>query len=353
MLDENQCWQAVIDRDAAQDGRFVYGVVTTGVYCRPSCATPRRALRRNVRFYASAEAAEADGLRPCKRCGGAESVARRIDALCRHIERHPEQRHSLADLGRRAGLSPQHLQRRFKARVGVTPREYAASCQARTLRAGLRQASSVTGASADAGFSSSSRLHDSAASHLGMTPGEYRAGGRGVRIGWASHRTALGLMLIGATDRGLCFLQFGDDEAELLQALRGEFPAAAFDAMPPAQAPAFADWMSALAAHLQGRRAAPDLPLDIQGTAFQLQVWRYLQGIAPGQVQSYSEVAAGIGRPRAVRAVASACARNRIGLLIPCHRVIRGDGGLGGYRWGLDRKRALLALERRLSAAAD
>ncbi|WP_028081994.1 bifunctional DNA-binding transcriptional regulator/O6-methylguanine-DNA methyltransferase Ada [Solimonas soli] len=346
---DEQRWQAVQARDATQDGRFWYGVRSTGVYCKPSCAS-RQPLRRNVRFYDSAEAAERDGLRPCKRCkprdAAGDGEAARIAAVCRHIETHAGEKLPLAELARRAALSPFHFQRRFKAIVGLSPKEYAQACRLKTLRRELRAAASVSDAIYGAGYGSGSRVYENIDSRLGMTPAEYRAGGEGVAISYASGRTPLGLVMIGATDRGICFLQFGDDEAALLDTLRAEYPAARPSAMPPAQQATFDEWMRRLGEHLEGRRPNLDLPLDTRGTAFQLEVWKYLQTIPYGELRSYTEVAAAIGRPAAVRAVARACATNTIALLIPCHRVIRGDGSLSGYRWGLARKRVLIDRER-------
>lgn len=273
-----------------------------------------------------------------------------LRALCRRIEaevaRAPEERRlDLAALARAADLSPWHLQRRFKALVGVSPRQYAEACRLRLLRAGLRGAPSVTDAIHAAGYGSGSRVYERTATRLGMTPGEYRRGGQGLDIAWAMARTAHGLLLMAATDRGLCSVQLGATRTTLLEGLRAEFPAARIAARPCPAGAALAGWLAALRAHLAGHAPAPELPLDIRGTALQMQVWQFLAAIPAGEVRTYAEVAQALGRPRAVRAVANACARNRIALLIPCHRVIRSDGGLGGYRWGLERKAALLHAE--------
>lgn len=273
----------------------------------------------------------------------------RLRALCRYIEAHAEAPLNLAALGREAGISPFHLQRRFKALTGVTPREYAEACRLKTLRRGLRERPSVTDAIHAAGFGSGSRVYERAGTRLGMTPGQYRKGGEGVEISWATTPTSLGLLMMAATDRGLCSVQIGESERALLKQLATEFPNAVIAPMQPRPQKLhsqFRAWMQALAAHLDKARALPELPLDIRGTAFQMQVWNYLLRIPAGELRSYTEVAQAIGRPSAVRAVASACARNRIAIVVPCHRVIRGDGGLGGYRWGLARKRALIEQER-------
>jgi AraC family transcriptional regulator of adaptative response/methylated-DNA-[protein]-cysteine methyltransferase len=350
MLNQDQCWQAVERRDRSFDGSFFFGVVTTGVYCRPSCPS-RHALRRNVRFYPTPADAERDGLRPCKRCRPLEAAtdpaAARIRELCRSIEAQPDAVLDLAELAARTGLSRFHLQRTFKAVTGVTPKQYVEGCRLRLLKSSLRESKDVTTAVYDAGFGSSSRVYERADTRLGMTPNQYRRGGRGVTITYVTVKSPLGPMMIGATDRGICFVQFGDSEEELLAALRREYYAAGVVPMPAERPRAFAVWIDALTRHLAGNQPRLELPLDIRATAFQMRVWTYLQSIPYGQVQSYSEVAEGIGRPSAARAVAQACASNTVALAIPCHRVIRGSGELGGYRWGLARKRTLIELERR------
>jgi AraC family transcriptional regulator of adaptative response/methylated-DNA-[protein]-cysteine methyltransferase len=276
-----------------------------------------------------------------------------MQELCRYIEAHAHEPLTLATLSRQAHLSPFHLQRSFKEAVGVTPKQYAEACRMRSLKQKLRGSGTVTEAVYDAGFGSGSRVYERVDTRLGMTPSQYRKGGAGVEISYASSPTQLGTMMIGATDRGLCSLQFGDSEARLLAQLAREYPAAKISPMPPQRKGQFADWIRALSQYLAGSTTALDLPLDVRGTAFQMKVWSYLQRIPYGEVQSYSEVAAGIGSPRAVRAVGSACARNEVALVIPCHRVIRGDGGLGGYRWGLHRKRALIERERAVRTGLD
>jgi AraC family transcriptional regulator of adaptative response/methylated-DNA-[protein]-cysteine methyltransferase len=276
--------------------------------------------------------------------------AARVAALCRYIEAHSDEPLSLERLAEQAGWSRFHLQRRFKALAGLSPRQYHEAVRLRRFREGLRVTDSVTTAIVDAGYGSSSRLYERSAAHLGMTPKQYRKGGEGVALSYACEPTELGILLMAASDRGLCFVQFADTEAELVDRLRDEFPNARIDRMPAASAPQMTAWMSALGAYLSGRQRQLELPVDLRGTAFQHQVWRFLLQTRPGDVLSYAEVAAAIGKPKAVRAVASACAANRVGVVVPCHRVIRGDGSLGGYRWGLDRKRALLAVEQRMRA---
>ncbi len=350
--DEERFWQAVRIRDAGQDGRFWYGVARTGIYCRPSCPAPRP-QRAQVRFYRTADAAERDGLRACARCtpsvaaaATGDREAARIAAVCRYIDTHAGQKLPLAALAQRAGLSAFHFQRRFKAVVGLSPRDYAEACRLKLLREELRTAPSLSAAIYGAGYGSASRVYEKTDAQLGMTPAKYRSGGQGLDLSYAAGATPLGKVMIAASDRGICFLQFGDSEQLLLGALRAEFPAARLAPMAPAQTTLFEDWMQRLGEHLAGRRPQLALPLDTLGTAFQREVWKYLQTIPYGQTRSYAEVAQAIGRPDAARAVARACATNAVALLIPCHRVIRGDGALSGYRWGLDRKRALLDSER-------
>src|SRR5947209_1617361 len=282
MLNQEQCWEAVERRDRSFDGNFFFGVVTTGVYCRPSCPS-RRALRRNVRFYATPAEAERDGLRPCKRCrplaGEKDPAAEKIRELCRSIEAHPESVLDLAELAARTGLSRFHVQRSFKAVAGVTPKQYVEACRMRKLKSSLRESKDVTAAVYDAGFGSSSRVYERADTRLGMTPNQYRRGGRGVAITYASAVTPLGLLMIGATDRGICFVQFGDSAEELSAALRQEYPAAQIVAMTIPHPPEFDKWMTAVTKHLAGNQPRLDLPLDIRATAFQMRVWNYLQSI--------------------------------------------------------------------------
>ena len=335
----------MIARDRSFDGRFFFGVVTTGIYCRPSCPS-RHPVRRNVRFYRTPAEAEQAGLRPCLRCRPLADPAAPIQELCRYIEQHCDEHLDLATLAARAGLSRFHLQRTFKAAVGLTPKQYLEAHRMGKLKKELRAARDVTEAVYEAGFGSSSRVYERADTHLGMTPRQYRRGGAGVTITYANMNSPVGRLMMGATDRGLCFVQFGDDQAELLDALRREYPAAALEPMGQPAPESFGQWMRALSAHLAGTSPRLDLPLDIRATAFQMRVWNYLRSIPYGQVKSYAEVASGIGKPSAVRAVAGACAANRVAIVIPCHRVIRGTGEPGGYRWGLARKQALIERER-------
>jgi AraC family transcriptional regulator, regulatory protein of adaptative response / methylated-DNA-[protein]-cysteine methyltransferase len=354
-LDQAAAWNAILTKDRNKDGHLFYAVVTTGVYCRPSCAarTPRR---ENVRFFQTAADAEAAGFRPCLRCHpswkNAGPNADRIRRLCDYIRRHSANGEplTLAHLSQQTGLSPFHLQRTFKSIVGITPKQYVERCRIDALKTQLRESDSVTAAVYEAGFASSSRVYERSDAHLGMTPRQYRAGGRGVQISHIAIDTPLGHMMLGATDRGLCFLQFGDSPRTLLETLRAEFPAATLEPAALPHSPQFQLWIDSLLQYLTGRAASLDLPLDLRATSFQMKVWTYLQSIPAGTTESYSHIAAATGNPRATRAVARACASNPVALVIPCHRVIRGDGDLGGYRWGLERKRALLEAENRSAA---
>lgn len=352
-LNERAQWDAVSGRDAAYDGRFYYGVLTTGVFCRPSCPS-RRPRRENVRFFDSLEQARLAGLRPCRRCRPEETAAaptvQQLVSLCRYIDRHPDESLTLAVLGERAGLSVFQVHRLFKSFLGVTPKDYIDQSRLRELKLQLRASTSVTDAIYEAGFESISAVYGRLDLHLGMTPKRYRQGGQGVDISFAIGETPLGRMMIGATDRGVCYLQFGDSELELLEQLAAEYPNAAIAPMNDAGSREFKVWMGALGRYFAGGAPKPEVPVDIRGTAFQKKVWDFLRSIPDGDVMSYTEVAAGIGSPNAARAVAGACAANRIGVLVPCHRVIRGDGSLGGYRWGLSRKRTLLDMERNTRA---
>ena len=279
----------------------------------------------------------------------------RILALCRYIEEHSDSSVTLADLSREANLSPYHLQRSFKAVMGVTPKQYLDSLRLGKFKTILRDGApeaprEVTAAIFEAGFGSLSRLYEKTGTQLGMTPMEYRAGGRGVDITYAPARTPLGLMMIGATDRGLCFLQFGESETQLCDALAAEYPEARIRPLADPPPVAFREWIDSLNRYLEGEQPDLQLPVHVRATSFQMKVWKYLQSIPAGKVESYQEVARGIGQPKAVRAVAHACAVNRVALAIPCHRVIRSGGELGGYRWGLERKRTLIDNERRSKA---
>jgi AraC family transcriptional regulator, regulatory protein of adaptative response / methylated-DNA-[protein]-cysteine methyltransferase len=351
MTTDAQRWQAIRTRDASADGVFCYGTLSTRVFCRPSCAS-RPARRTSVEFFDSTDTAVAAGCRPCKRCKPLERrdpLAVRLEAVARHIAANAAEGLPMARLATMASLSPTHFQRVFKAHFGVTPRAYQDGLRLSHLRKGLRKSTTVLEAITSAGYSSASRVYGEAARHLGMTPSAYRAGGARESISYACRQTSLGPLMMAATAKGVCFAEFGESAAALLAKLGAEFPAATLEPSPQAGAEALDAWMQAFARHLDGNTPRPDIPLDLRGTAFQVRVWRFLLGLAPGEIVSYTELAQAIGAPKAVRAAASACGADRIAVLIPCHRVLRGDGGLGGYRWGLDRKRTLIDQERALA----
>ncbi|MEO7996902.1 MAG: methylated-DNA--[protein]-cysteine S-methyltransferase [Gemmatimonadaceae bacterium] len=274
------------------------------------------------------------------------SLHDRMLALARFIDEHVDESLPLARLASEANVSPYHLQRSFKAALGVSPKAYQANARLRALKNSLRAGDSVSSAIIDAGFGSTSRVYEQVDGGLGMTPSAYRAGGAGENISYAVRETALGTMLMAATTRGVCFVHLGDNEATLLDELRTEYPNALLSRSNAEQSPELDVWIDALNRHVSSGQPRPDVPLDLRGTAFQLRVWRFLLSIKEGDVVSYSEAAAGIDKPRAIRAAASACGANNVAILVPCHRVLRGDGSMGGYRWGVERKRALLDRER-------
>ncbi|MDQ6932595.1 MAG: methylated-DNA--[protein]-cysteine S-methyltransferase [Candidatus Eremiobacteraeota bacterium] len=280
-----------------------------------------------------------------------EVVAERIRGICRYIEANCDVPLRLRELAKRAGLSPFHFQRSFKAVVGLTPKEYVDASRLKILKGGLKGSRPVIQAVFDAGYGSLSGVYSRADTRLGMSPKQYRAGGRDVAISYIGVDSDFGRMMIGATDRGLCFVQFGESDKQLLQSLRREYSSARIEPMQVPHHPDFTKWIDALKRHLRGRQPHLGLPLDVRATAFQMRVWNYLQSIPYGDVRSYGEIASGIGAPKAVRAVARACANNTVAVVIPCHRVIRGTGDLGGYRWGLARKRALIDRERSYSSS--
>ncbi|HXQ11012.1 MAG TPA: bifunctional DNA-binding transcriptional regulator/O6-methylguanine-DNA methyltransferase Ada [Caulobacteraceae bacterium] len=349
-LSEDAMWAAVLARDPAAEGRFLYGVMTTGVYCRPTCPS-RRPLRTNVLFFAAATAAEAAGLRACKRCQPnaaplAERHAAAIAKAC-HLIAESEEPPALDTLARAVGLSRFHFHRLFRAVTGVTPKAYAEGHRAGRVVRELDEGASVTEAIYGAGFGSNGRFYATSTSRLGMRPSDYRKGGRGATIRFAVGETSLGAILVAATDKGVCAIQFGDDPDALVRGLQDRFPSAELMG-------GDGDF-EALVARVVGMVEAPaagaDLPLDVKGTAFQERVWRALRDIPAGETASFADIAARIGRPKAVRAVAQACAANPTAVAIPCHRVVRSDGGLSGYRWGVERKAALLEREAQSSSA--
>jgi AraC family transcriptional regulator of adaptative response/methylated-DNA-[protein]-cysteine methyltransferase len=337
-------WRIVLARDRRFDGAFVYGVRSTGIYCLPSCPS-RRPRRDQVAFFAGPDSAERAGFRPCRRCrpsGGAEPRGTaEVREACRLIDAHPDEATSLPALAARCGTTPYRLTRAFRSMLGVTPRQYRDERRLHRFKAQLKERKSVSPALYDAGYGSTSRVYERAHAHLGMTPATYRRGGRGVRIRYTTVPCRLGWLLVAVTERGICRISFGDSAASLERGLGPEFPAAEIRR----DDGALRTWVARLTAHLDGRERQLDLPLDVRATAFQRRVWEALRQIPYGATRSYAAVARAIGKPHATRAVARACATNPAALAIPCHRVVREDGTLGGYRWGLERKRALIERE--------
>jgi AraC family transcriptional regulator of adaptative response/methylated-DNA-[protein]-cysteine methyltransferase len=345
-IDDEARWQAVLHRDAAADGVFVYGVQSTGIYCRPSCPS-RRPRQDRVAFFALPEAAEHAGFRSCKRCHPEQTAIRDphvelVQRVCRAIAANPEGPLTLAALSAEVGLSPFHLQRIFKRVMGITPKQYADACRMERLKGELRKGEAVSSALYGAGYGSSSRLYERADAQLGMTPAVYRKGGAGMAITYTVVPCPLGMVLVAATERGICAVTLGDDAEALAAHLRSEYGAATIHE----DATHLSEAVTAILRHLAGEQPHLDLPLDVQATAFQWRVWEALREIPYGSTRSYGEIAQAIGQPTATRAVAQACGHNPVALAIPCHRVIREDGSLGGYRWGIARKQAILAQER-------
>ena len=348
MPDPETAWAAVLGRDAGFEGRFVYAVRSTGVFCRPTCPS-RRPRREQVAFFAQAAEARAAGFRACRRCRPEAAQTQVAEAMARvraHIDDHLDLRLTLGELATVAGLSPTHLQRTFKAQLGLSPRDYLRARRAERFKSEVRQGRTVTDALYEAGYGSGSRLYEAAPARLGMTPGAYKRGGKGAQVRFTTAASSLGRVLVAATDRGICAVQLGDTDGALEAALRSEYPQATLHRDDAGLRPSLA----AILAHLGGEVRQLDLPLDVAASAFQWRVWHALQEIPYGETRSYAEVAAAVGQPRAVRAVARACATNRVALLVPCHRVVRADGSEGGYRWGQERKHRLLASEKAVAA---
>lgn len=353
-INETKAWTAVLARDERWDGRVYYAVTSTGIYCRPSCPS-RRPRRDRTRFFATTGEAQAAGFRACKRCRpgtGVPTVAEQAVAKARAwLDAHPGERVSLATLGKAAGMSPWHLQRSFRRLVGLSPREYAASRRTEQFKAGLRKEASVSRATYEAGFGSSSRVYEKIPTLLGMTPGAYRKGGAGMAIRYTIVASPYGRLLVAVTDRGVAAVTLGDSDTALERGLKAQFPSASLSRVDDGAD----EWLGGLVRRVSSRIARPGapldgaLPLDLQGTAFQWRVWQALLQIPAGETRTYTQLAKAVGKPKAIRAVASACAANRAAIVVPCHRVVRTDGSLGGYRWGLPRKEKLLETERSLA----
>ena len=351
-LPERRLWEAVTTRDARHDGSFVYAVRSTGIYCRPSCPS-RRPRRERVLFFAAPDAAERAGFRPCRRCHPHGKLPRRESGLvrqaCAMMEQSLEDPIRVETVARRLGVSPFRLQRVFRRLVGISPGSYARSIRLRRFKNNLREGRDVTSALYEAGYGSPSRLYENSNGHLGMTPATYGRGGQGMEIGYTTAATPLGRLLVAGTVKGISAIYLGDSDDRLEATLRREYPAAAISKN-PAQ---ISQWVRQLVRHISGEQSDLDLPLDVKSTAFQRRVWEALQQIPRGRTRSYSQLARAVGLPKGQRAVARACATNPAAILIPCHRIVREDGGLGGYRWGLKRKQALLDAEAKTGAATS
>ncbi len=336
-------WQAVVSRDRGRDGEFVFAVSTTGIYCRPSCPA-RRPRPENVSFFADSAAAERAGFRACRRCRPKSGLSSQEELVARAttwLDAHVEERVSLPRLAAALGVSAGHLQRTFSRVTGVSPRMYAAARRLESAKSRLRDGADVTSALHAAGYGSSSRFYAQARSALGMTPTSYKRGGEGMTVNYAITGSPIGRVLVAATERGICAVSLGEDDAALEQSLAAEYPRATIrrddDALRP--------YVDSVLAHLRDRTPLAALPLDVVGTPFQHEVWHAIRAIPAGERRTYGQIAATLGNPNGARAVARACATNPAALVIPCHRVVRGDGGAGGYRWGAERKQALLANE--------
>ena len=345
------CLAAVAAHDARMDGAFVYAVRSTGIYCRPSCPS-RRPRAQQLLFFEQPDAAEKAGFRPCLRClprlGRGNAHTEFVRRVCKEIEAHDEGIVSLSRLAERLGMTASHIQRTFRRATGITPRQYADALRVSRFKSELRKGKDVTTALHEVSYGSSSRLYEKSDAHLGMTPATYRRGGQGMKISYTVEPCSLGCVLVGATTRGVCAVYLNDSDSQLIRALRNEYPKAEIHR----GVGEHSDWVREIVRHLDGTNPQLNLPTDVIATAFQRRVWEALQAIPLGSTRTYSEVARSIGKPSAIRAVARACATNPTSIVVPCHRVVRSDGSLGGYRWGLDRKRSLLEQERQTAKRA-
>ena len=343
-ISSSAAWHAVERRDASYDGRFVYAVRSTRVFCKPSCPS-RRALRANVEFFSTTAAAERAGFRACRRCRPTHESAIHpaIEKARSYLEAHADRSVPLDELSTVVGLSASHLQRSFKRAVGVSPKEYQSEHRMRRFKSRLRAGDTVSRATYEAGFGSSSRVYERASASLGMTPAAYRRGGAGVRIRYTVADAPVGRVLIATTERGVCAVELGANDADVERVLRADFPNATIERDDGARE----TWVRAVLDRVRdpGDGSTHRIPLDLGGTDFQRRVWEALRAIPAGETRSYAEVARAIGDPKASRAVAQACASNRVAVVVPCHRVVRGDGQISGYKWGVERKRKLLAAE--------
>jgi AraC family transcriptional regulator of adaptative response/methylated-DNA-[protein]-cysteine methyltransferase len=357
VLDNPELWNAVLARDPSRDGSFVFAVRSTGIYCRPSCPA-RRPRPEQVSFFQLPEAAEQAGFRACRRCHPrrvrvSDPRIELVRRICHAIDEHDEEPQTLKTLSTETGVSSHHLQRTFKEVMGITPRQYAESRRLNQFKTNVKRGASVTDAMYTAGYGSSRGLYEQSSSRLGMTPATYGRGGKGMRIIYTTTACSLGRLLVAATERGICSVALGDSNSELVTALFDEYPQASIDSKDTKISPSLNLWLNKVLEVIAGKTPDAGLPLDVQATAFQWLVWEELRRIPRGATRSYQDVAEAIGKPKAVRAVARACASNHVALVIPCHRVIREDQGLGGYRWGMERKRKLLKEEADLAAGTE
>ena len=347
-ISRRRCLTAVASRDGRLDGAFVYGVRSTGIYCRPSCPS-RRPRTKQIQFFAVPEAAEQAGFRACRRCrpqrAPRSTQSEWVRRVCREIEREVDRPADLRRLATGAGISAQHLQRTFRRAMGITPRQYADAIRVARLKTHLRKGTDVTTALYETGYGSPSRLYEKSDAQLGMTPATYRRGGKGMQISYSIADCSLGRVLVAATDRGISAVYLGDKDESLAAALHKEYPQAEIQRSPEENS----QWVRTIVRHLAGAQPQLDLPTDVAATAFQRRVWEALRSIPFGTTRTYSEVARLLGQPTAIRAVARACATNPASIVVPCHRVVRTDGSLGGYRWGLNRKELLLEQELRIA----
>ncbi len=345
-MNANAQWEAILNRDVNADGRFVYAVRTTGIYCRPSCAS-RKPNKNNVLIFKFPEMAEGRGFRPCLRCvpqdAGYDPRLGKVRDAVRYIEEHADENPTLEVLGRVVGASPHHLQRTFKRALGVSPRQYLESLKAQNYKNLLKNGRDIAGAGYEAGYGSSRGVYEGASRYMGMTPATYKTGGAGLSIRYGTTKCRLGTLLVAATDRGVCRVSIGDTTGELVSDLENEYPHANLNRSDDE----LKEYLISVASLAKGDELSGSLPLDVRASAFQCRVWERLKSIPLGNTMTYKEIAEDLGNPKGARAVGSACAQNPVALLVPCHRVVRGDGGLAGYRWGVERKRRLLDMEKK------
>lgn len=344
LWNEESCWQAVLDRNIQGDGHFYYGVRSTGIFCRPTCPS-RRPSRKQTLFFFSLDEASQAGFRPCKRCQPEQSTSapvERVKIACQLIAENLHQPLSLTELGQRVGSSPYHLQRTFKQQLGMSPREYAQALRLENFKTKAQADKTLVAALYDAGFGSSRALYQNSEFQLGMTPATYRRAGQDTMVRFDVVACALGWLLVATTPKGVCAVTLGDDPTDLEANLHQNFAAAIIQR----DRTGLQQMIQRVLQVVAGKEPHPALPLDIKATAFQRRVWQALCAVKQGQTHTYSQIAAAIGQPQAVRAVARACATNPVALLIPCHRILRSDGNLAGYRWGIERKRWLLEQEK-------